>query len=243
MVPEEARQIIDQQLQKVTTADETALGVSAIVAFLLAVWSASKGVKALMTALNVVYDEPEKRGFFKLNITALLLTATMLLVVLISLAAVAVLPALVERLGFPPFLEGVLRWLRWPLLAALSVVAMATLYRYAASRARPQWNWVLWGAIAATALWLVGSGLFSWYVSHFGSYNETYGSVAAVVVLMMWFYLSAYFVLIGGEVNAEVEHQTRHDTTAGRPLPMGERGAYVADTLGRSRSDTETRTR
>jgi membrane protein len=242
ILPEQARTILDQQLQMVTTADETALGFAAVVAFLLAVWSSSKGVKALITALNVVYDEQEKRGFFRLNVVSLLLTSTLLLVVLTSLAAVAVLPVLVERLGLPPLLEGALRWLRWPVLAALSVAAMAILYRHAPSRARAQWSWVLWGAVAATALWLIGSGLFSWYVSNFGSYNETYGSVAAVVVLMMWFYLSAYFVLIGGEVNAEMEHQTRHDTTAGRPLPMGERGAYVADTLGRARGDRAQRT-
>jgi membrane protein len=242
IVPDEASSIINDQLLQVTTANEGALGFGAIVAFLLALWSSSKGVKSLMTALNVVYDENEKRGFFRLNVVALLLTVTILFVVLISLAAVAVLPALVDRLGLPPVLEGLLRWLRWPLLAAIAVAATATLYRYAASRARPQWSWVIYGAITATVLWLLGSGLLSWYVSNFGSYNETYGSVAAVVVLMMWFYLSAYFVLVGGEVNAEMEHQTRYDTTAGRPLPMGERGAYVADTLGHGRGDTEMRT-
>jgi membrane protein len=232
ILPADARTVLDQQLQRVTSAEDTALGFGAVVALALTLWSASKGMKSLMTALNVVYDEEERRGFFKLNAVALSLTLVMLVVVVLSLAAVAGIPAIIAAVGFPPVAESVARWLRWPLLAAISVVGIGALYRYAASRASPQWTWVSWGAVVATVLWLGGSALFSWYVSSFGKYNETYGSVAAIVVLMMWLWLSAYFVLLGGELNAEMEHQTRHDTTTGRALPMGERKAYVADTLG-----------
>jgi membrane protein len=234
ILPEDARSILDQQLQRVTSAGDAALGIGAIVALVIALWGASKGVKSLMAALNVVYDEEEKRGFFKLNAVALLLTLAMLVVVLFSLAAVAGIPAIIEAVGFPPIAENVARWSRWPFLAIVSVFAIGVLYRYAASRAPPQWGWIWLGAVVATVLWLGGSALFSWYVSSFAKYNETYGSVAAIVVLMMWLWLSAYFVLLGGELNAEMEHQTRHDTTTGRALPMGERRAYVADTLGTS---------
>lgn len=235
IIPEQAAGIIGSQLERVASTGGTALSLGAAFSFLLALWSASKGVKSLMTALNIVYGEKEDRGFLKLNAVALLLTLVVLAFVLIALIAVAVLPAVVGMLNLPPLVEGLARWLRWPLLGAVAVGILAVLYRYAPARARPEWRWVLWGAVIATVLWLLGSALFSLYVTNFGSYNETFGSVAAVVVLMMWFYLSAYFVLLGGELNAELEHQTMRDTTTGRPKPRGARGAYVADTLGETR--------
>jgi membrane protein len=201
-VPAEARAIVDAQLQRVTAAADTSLGIGAIVALLLALWSAAKGVKSLMTALDIVYHEREDRGFFKLNGTALLLTLAMLIVVPLSLAAVAVLPALVDRLPLPDLVTIAVRWLRWPLIAGVAVAAMTMLYRLGPAHARPKRS--LPGAIVATVLWLIASALFSWYVSSFGSYNETYGAVAAMAVIMMWFWLSAFAVLIGGEVNAEL---------------------------------------
>ena len=204
--PGEARMILDEQLQRITATADTALGVGATVALLLALWSAAKGVKSLMSALDIVYHEDETRGFLKLNTTALLLTLGMLLVVPLSLAAVAVLPALIDRLPLPDFVVTAARWLRWPLIAAVSVGAMTVLYRLGPAHAQPRP--ALPGAIVATALWLIASALFSWYVSSFGSYNETYGSVAAMAVFMMWLWLSAFAVLIGGEVNAEIERPT-----------------------------------
>jgi membrane protein len=202
--PAEARMLLDEQLQRITSAGDTSLGIGAMVAMLLALWSAAKGVKSLMAALDIVYHERESRGFFKLNSTALLLTLAMLIVVPLSLAAVAVLPALIDRLPLPDFAATVARWLRWPLIAGVSVAAMTLLYRLGpAHERRPQRS--LPGALIATALWLIASALFSWYVSSFGSYNETYGSVAAMAVVMMWFYLSAFAVLLGGEINAVLE--------------------------------------
>jgi membrane protein len=234
-MPGEAREVIGAQLEGVASAGGTALSFGAGLAFLFALWSASKGVKSLMTALNIVYDEREERGFIKLNAVALGLTLAVLVFVLVALIAIAILPAIVGMLGLPPLIENLARWLRWPLLGAIAVGILAVLYRYAPSRARPEWRWVLWGAVAATVLWLIGSALFSLYVSNFGNYNETFGSVAAVVVLMMWFYLSAFFVLLGGELNAEIEHQTARDTTVGERRPLGARGARMADTVGESR--------
>jgi membrane protein len=144
-------------------------------------------------------------------------------------------PALINMLNLPGFVEVLARWARWPLLAGVAIAILGVLYRYAPSRENAEWRWVVGGAAVATVLWLIGSALFSLYVSNFGSYNETFGSVAAVVVLMMWFYLSTYFVLLGGELNAELEHQTVRDTTTGEPQPLGHRGAHMADTVGERR--------
>jgi membrane protein len=203
--PEEARAVLDEQLQRVTAAADRSLGIGAVVALLLALWSAAKGVKSLMTALDIVYKEREDRGFFKLNGTALLLTLAMLIVVPLSLAAVAVLPAIVDRLPLPEFAVTAARWLRWPIIGAVAIAAIALLYRFGPAHSRPPQRWAWRGAAIATVLWLVASALFSWYVSSFGSYNETYGSVAAIAVLMMWFWLSAFAVLLGGEFNVELD--------------------------------------
>ena len=232
VLPEEARGIIEEQLSRVTSSAPAALGLGAIVSLLLALWSANKGTQSLIAALNIVYDEREKRGFVRLTLISLGLTLAIILFVIVGLAAIAALPALLGNLGLPEEVRRLAGWLRWPLLGLGFVIGLAVLYRFAPSRNEPRWRWVSWGAVLATVLWLTGSALFSWYVANFGAYNETYGSIGAVAVLMMWFWLSALIVLLGAELNAEMEHQTGRDTTRGPERPMGERGAYVADTLG-----------
>jgi membrane protein len=232
VLPQESRGIIEEQLTRVTASGSTALGFGAIVGVLLALWSANKGTQALITALNIVYDEREKRGFVRLYAISLALTLGIILFLIVCLAAIAVLPALVGSLGLPEVVRQLATWLRWPILGIAFVSALAVLYRYAPSRREARWRWVSSGAVLATIGWLIGSGLFSWYVSNFGSYNETYGSLGAVAVLMMWFWLSALIVLLGAELNAEMEHQTERDTTRGHEKPLGRRGAYVADTVG-----------
>jgi membrane protein len=232
LLPEEARGIIEEQLKRVTSTASTQLSFGAAFGLLLAIWSANKGTQALITALNIVYDEEEKRGFIKLNLISLALTIGLILFLIVGLALIAVLPALLGNLGLPAEIRQWAAWLRWPVLAVAFMLALAALYRYAPSRDTPRWRWVSWGAVLATVLWLIGSALFSWYVTNFGNYNETYGSIGAVVVLMMWLWLSVLIVLLGAEVNAEMEHQTGRDTTRGADQPIGRRGAYVADTVG-----------
>lgn len=205
LAPEGARSVLDRQLQRVTAAADSSLGIGAVIALLVALWSSAKGVKSLMRALDIVYDEQEDRGFFKLNGIALLLTLAMLVVVPLCLALVAVLPAVIDRLPLPEFAVTAARWLRWPIIGALSIGAIAVLYRFGPAHSRPRPKWAWRGAAVATVLWLVASALFSWYVSSFGSYAQTYGSVAAIAVLMMWLWLSAFAVLIGGEVDVELE--------------------------------------
>ncbi|HNR11828.1 MAG TPA: YihY/virulence factor BrkB family protein [Thermodesulfobacteriota bacterium] len=231
-LPREALEIMNYQLSRIASQSGGALSIGLIVGILISIWSASKGMKALMTALNVVYDEEEKRGFFKLNSAALVLTFVGILFVIISLLLIAVLPALFGTLGLPDVIQRLLSLGRWPLLAAFVMFGLAALYRYAPSRDKPRWEWISWGAVSATLLWIAASVLFSLYAANFGNYNKTYGSVGAIIILLTWFYLTAYIVLLGGELNAEMEHQTVKDTTKGPERPLGERGAHVADTVG-----------
>jgi membrane protein len=193
-------------------------------------------MRTLMEALNVAYDEEEKRGTIRFYATALLLTLGAIVGAIIAISLVVALPIVLNFLGG---LGEALKWLisvgSIVILIATVMLGLAIVYRYGPSREEPRWRWVSWGAVIATVLWVIGSVLFSVYVTRFGNYNETYGSVGAIVILLMWFLLSAYAVLIGGEVNAEMERQTRKDTTAGREKAMGRRGAHAADTVGESR--------
>jgi membrane protein len=233
MVPAEAANILKQQLQSLASQPRGGLSIGVAVGILLALWSAASGIKALIQGLNIAYDEQERRGFFKLNGVALLLTLGGILFAILALGLIAVLPAAVNLLNLSGPIAAAISLLSWPLLLVAVTVALAVIYRYGPSRQHPRWRWVSWGAGAATALWLVASIIFSVYVANFGSYGKTYGSVGAIVILMMWFYLTAYSILLGAELNAEIEHQTMRDSTTGAEKPMGGRGAYVADTVGK----------
>ncbi len=232
VMPAEARTLFSQQLHRVASASTGALGVSLLIALAIALWSAAKGMNALITALNIAYDEEEKRGFVRLTAVALGLTLGMMVVLFVALAIVAGVPAVIGLFELPDWLRWTIQLARWPLLFILAVVALAVIYSYAPSRDEPRWSWASPGAFVGTALWLLGSIAFSVYAGKFGSYNETYGTLSAVVVLMMWLFVSAYAVVIGAEVNAEVERQTQRDTTKGGEQPLGRRGAHAADTVG-----------
>lgn len=232
VLPPEAAGILNQQLQTLASQPSGGLSIGVAAGILLALWSAAKGIKALIQGLNIAYDEEEQRGFFKLNGTALLLTLGGVLMAIVALGLIAVLPAVANLLGISGPIATAVSLLRWPLLLVAVLVALAVAYRYGPSRDEPKWRWVSWGAGVATVLWLIGSVLFSVYVQNFGNYSKTYGSVGAIVILMMWFFLTAYVVLLGAELNAEIEHQTARDTTKGQPEPMGRRGAHAADTVG-----------
>lgn len=231
MIPEEARRLIADQLTTIVQGGSSTLGVSFIISLVIAIWSANSGTSALITALNVAYAEREKRNLLRYYGGTLFLTAAAVLFGIVSLVLVAIIPAVVGLLPLGDFGKTLVDWMRWPPLVLLFAMALAVVYRYAPSRNEPRWSWVSAGAILATVLWIAGSGLFSLYVEKFATYNKTYGSLGAVVVLLMWLWLSAYAVLIGAELNAEMEHQTARDTTDAPKKPMGRRGAYVADTV------------
>ncbi|NVB82027.1 MAG: YihY/virulence factor BrkB family protein [Kofleriaceae bacterium] len=230
VIPSDARSVIQSQLQRITQSSGGSLGLGAIAGILVAIWSANKATKGLFQALSIVYGEKEERSFFRMNGQSLLMTLGLLVAALVTIFLITVFPALVGALGLGSVAETLSTFARWPVLIGLVLIALATLYKFAPDRDQPQWLWASPGALLATALWLVASIGFSLYAQHFGSYNKTYGVLGAVIVLMLWLFISAYVVLIGGELNAELEHQTTHDTTRGPERPMGQRGAHVADT-------------
>ncbi|BAI76034.1 ribonuclease BN (plasmid) [Azospirillum sp. B510] len=236
LLPPEALTIVSDQARKVATAPSQGLGFGLIFGLLLTLWSASRGTNSLVTALNIAYGEKETRGFLMLAALSMGLTVAGLLFVIVAMALIIAVPAAIAIVGLQDTPAGwIANLARWPILAAAIMLALAVFYRYAPDRREPRWRWVTWGSAMATMVWLLGSLGFSVYVSNFGSYNETYGSVGAVVILLLWFNLTSYVVLLGAELNAEIEHQTARDTTTrdGRPArPMGRRDAYVADTVG-----------
>lgn len=235
IVPSLALDIVTEQLKTLTSQPRQTLGFSFGISLAVALWSANSATTSMMTALNIVYEEQEKRNLFRYYATALAMTAGAVLFVIVSLALIALLPAVIDWLPLGNFAKTLTTILRWPLLMALFAIGLGIAYRFAPSRNKPKWRWVSWGAFAAVLLWIVVSALFSFYVSHFASYEKTYGSLAGVVLLLMWLYLSAYAVIIGAELNAELEHQTVRDSTEGGEKPMGSRGAKMADTVGEER--------
>jgi membrane protein len=235
VLPGEAVNVLSGQLQAITSRPASTLGIGLVVSIVLAIWSARSATSSMITALNITYEEPERRNFIWLQAISFGLTLGAVLFAVLALALIAVLPAGIHLLPLGTFGKTVTALIPWPVLLVLVMVMLAAVYRYAPSREEPRWRWVSWGAVLATALWLVGSALFSIYVGKFASYDKTYGSLGAVVVLLLWLYLSAFIVLLGAELNAEIEHQTARDSTTGRPRPLGQRGAKVADTVGAAR--------
>lgn len=230
-MPEEARTLISEQLNEVVNTSSASLSIGLIVGLVLSLWGASAAMRSLMVALSTVYDEEESRGFVKLRGSALVMTLAGLVFLGVTVMLLTVGPSWVENNGNEP-LGLAVAILRWPVLAALMVFGLGVLYRYAPDRDQPKWRWTSWGAAIATALWLLASIGFSLYAGNFGSYNKTYGSMAAVIILMLWLYITALCVLVGAEVNAELEHQTAKDSTRGPDRRPGDRDAYVADTVG-----------
>jgi membrane protein len=230
-LPEGALSVIGDQVNRIVAQGQTTLGVAFGATLVLALWGANAGTKAIFDALNIIYKEPEKRGFIVLTLYSLLFTLAGIAVVLLALAAVVGVPVLLAALGIPPRSSAALMsLLRWPLLYLVILLALACLYRYGPSRTRPQWRWVTWGSALAATVWLVGSLVLSWYVANFGTYNATYGSLGAVIGFMVWMWLSTIVVLVGAEINAEIEQQTARDSTDGPAKALGRRGASATST-------------
>jgi membrane protein len=233
--PAGAVDILHEQITRLTAKTDAKLGLGFVTGLAIALWSANAGMKGIIDALNVVYDEKEKRSFVKLNLLSLLFTLIAILSLMIALAAVVIAPIVFSAVGLSSLLGLAIAVLRWPLLLVLAAVALAAIYRFGPSRTEARWQWLSVGSVAAAIAWLIGSVLFSWYISQFGAYNATYGSLGAAVGMMMWMWISAIVILLGGELNAEIEHQTAKDSTVGSEKPLGERGAVVADTIGAAR--------
>ncbi|QFT79278.1 hypothetical protein FIU89_01550 [Roseovarius sp. THAF27] len=231
ILPENAAAIIQDQIMKVTGGDEAATGLAALLGLLLALYGATKGMMTLMEGMNIAYGEKEKRGFVRLYATGLALTLFIIVGVLSALGLMIVLPAVIGYLGLSETLETTILWLQWPVLGCLAVLGLGVLYRFGPSRRNARWRWITPGAVVAMILWLAGTVAFSVYTQNFASYNETYGTLGGAIILLTWLWLSSFIVLAGAKLNAELEHQTRRDTTTGPSRPEGQRGAVKSDTF------------
>jgi len=234
LLPHAGLEIIEQQLKALVSRDAEALGVGFVVGLALALWSANNGIKAMFDAMNVAYEEVEKRSFVRLNLQSAMFTLGAIAIATVMLLAVGIVPAMLALLHLERWTEVLIAIGRWPLLLVSIWCGISLIYRYGPSRHAAKWRWLNWGSILATVVWLTASAVFSYYLQYFADYNATYGSLGAVIGLMMWTWISVIILIVGAEINAEMEHQTAIDTTVGPPKLMARRGAVVADTVGRS---------
>ncbi len=227
LVPAEVQSILAEQLTRLTSEPNHSLGIAFVISLAMSIWSASSATKGIIGGLNVVYDEREKRSFIELNGTALAITISGLIVVT-SLAAVTIaLPIAIELIGLPPVMATAISYAGLIILVWLGLIA---LYRWGPSRSRAQWTWLAPGTCLAVVALIVFSIAFSWFARTFAGY-AAYGSIGAVISFMTWCWIGMMILLLGAELNAELEHQTARDTTVGRPKPLGLRGANMADSV------------
>ena len=232
VLPSGVLDVIGAQVERVASHGNSTLSLAFLTGLGFSLWSANAGIKAMFEALNVVYEEDEKRSLVMLNVESLIFTLAGIVFAALSLAAVVALPIVLDRLWLGPWTEALIRIARWPILFAVVALLLAFLYRYGPSRRQPKWRWVTWGSAVASVGWVGLSMAFSYYAAHFGRFDETYGSLGAAIAFMTWVWLSATVVLVGAELNSEIEHQTARDSTEGRGRPLGTRGAEMADTIG-----------
>lgn len=231
ILPDQAFGIIIDILKPLLEQSDKEIGWGLAFSIAISLWSANKGTSALFEGVNIAYNEKDTRNLLKKNLITLVFTLGALVLGLISLLFIIFFPILIEKVGLPEKVENILGWSRWVLLGVILIFNLSMVYKIAPNRATPKLAWVSPGAVFGTIFWLAGSLLFSWYVKNFGSYDDLYGSFAAVIILMLWLFLTAFIVLLGAEINSEIEHQTEYDTTVGEQKPMGERGAYHADNV------------
>ncbi len=229
-LPEEASTLLTDQMTQVASGSAGALSLALVGSLLLALWSASGGMAGLIEGCNAAYNEVDNRSFPKKRGLALVLTLGGIVFLVLAIGLIAVLPPLMGAVGLEETTQSVISIAKWPLLALLVMGALALVYKVAPDRDQPKMRWVSWGAAIATVLWLIGSAGFTLYVNNFGSFGATYGTFAGIIILMLWMYLTSFIVLLGAEINAELERQTARDSTRGHPEPLGERGAVAADT-------------
>jgi membrane protein len=230
VIPESARAPIMEQLTNLTSAPSRGLGIGLVVSILAALWSASGGVGNLISAINLAYDEDETRGFIKRKGLSLLMTIGAILFFGVALGALAVIPAVLAATDPPTWVTVVAQIVRgWRCCSRWSSRSRSST-GMRLTGTNPRFSWTSIGAGVATVLWIIASVGFSLYAS-MGSYGKTYGSLAGVVVLLLWLWLTTYAILFGAEINAEAEQQTMKDTTEGPEKPLGERDAVKADSL------------
>jgi membrane protein len=232
LFPDGAIDIIRDQIARLISKGDAKLSINFIAAFCIALWSANAGTKAIIDALNVIYEEKEKRGFIRLTLVSLGFTLVALAALMLALTGIILLPHLLDYFGLDRSSALILHMARWPTLLLATILCLSLVYRFGPSRTEPQWQWVSVGSIAASIVALATSSLLSWYFSSLANYDATYGSLGAVIGTMLWLWILSVVVLLGAQLNSEIEHQTVRDSTVGRPKPLGRRGATMADTVG-----------
>ncbi|UIK06478.1 YihY/virulence factor BrkB family protein [Neorhizobium galegae] len=232
VMPADALNIFLDQLRALTTERNTTLSIALIGGLALALWSANNGMKALFEAMNVAYGEEEKRSIVRLNLISLLFTLGALLLAIVILFAMGIVPAVLRYLWLDRWTEIIIRIARWPVMMLFVTGGIMMLYRFGPSREPARLKWLTWGAAFSTVAWLAASIAVSYYLGNIADYNATYGTLGALIGFMVWTWISVIIVVVGAEINAELEHQTARDSTTGRPKPLGARGAYMADTVG-----------
>jgi membrane protein len=232
IIPASTLDIMGTEISRIAAKSDGRLTFGFILGLGIALWSANAGMKAIFDALNIIYDEEEKRGLVWLNVVSLFCTICAIAGAGLAIALVVVFPLALAAFGVTSSDHPIIGYLRWPLMFALIILGLSLLYRFGPSRRPARWRWISVGSIFAALAWLAMSSLFSWYLGNFANYNATYGALGAVVGLMMWMWLSTIVVLVGAELNSEVEHQTARDSTVGQEKPLGVRGAVMADTVG-----------
>ncbi len=229
-LPGDARTIVEDQLKRLVSESDIRLGLTVAVSFIVALWSASGATKALIEGLNIVNAETEQRSFFKRNAIALAMTLIGVIGSILALGVSIALPAALNR--FAPYASQFVPVVSNVLVAALMVVGVGALYRWGPSREPARWRWLTPGSVLAVAAILGFTIAFGWYARTFSTYSA-YGSLGTIIGFMTWGWVCMLLLLLGAQINTAIEHQTAQDSTTGRPVPMGRRGAVMADTLGR----------
>ncbi|WP_442880227.1 YihY/virulence factor BrkB family protein [Aurantimonas sp. A2-1-M11] len=231
IVPGGGMEILEEQMERLASGGRTTLGITFAISLAIALWSANAGMKSLFEAMNVAYEEYETRGFVKLTMTSLAFTLSGIVGIICMIAVVVVVPSVLNLIGLGSVTEWLIRIGSYAGLFVLASLAIAALFRWGPDRANAKWKWITPGTILSVMVILAVSGLFSWYVANFGSYNETYGSLGALIGFLTWIWLAVTILIVGGELNSEMERQTAKDTTTPPDSAMGTRGATVADTV------------
>jgi membrane protein len=239
ILPADSVSLIRSQLEALAAQDAKVLSLGFFIGLSVALWSANNGIKAIFEALNVACSENETRSFVRLNLVSFVFTFGSMFFGIILITALGIIPHVLTLLGLEGWNAVLISLARWPLIAVVVAAAVSVFYRFGPDREQPKWRWLSWGAILSTLVWLITSAGFTFYLANFADYNATYGALGAVAGLMVWIWISVIILILGAELNAELEHQTAIDTTIGAPAPMGERGAVVADTLGESANETK----
>ena len=229
VLPAEAWAILQSQITSVITAPNAGLGLGIAIGLLIALWSAGAGIRAVMRAMNIAYGEKEKRNVATFYAMASAMTLAVIIFVWISLAVIIGVPAFLALMRLEGLTPGLSRVLPWIILIFIFAFSSGVVYRFGPSRRPAKKRWVMPGIIFTTLTWLIQSFAFSKFIAAFGNYNAVYGSLSAVIILLIWFWLTAYTVIVGAELNAEMERHTTVDTTRGPDRPVGKRGAAMAD--------------